>query len=1265
MKIWKKFMAIILAAAMIVSVSAPAYAGGYNPTDEEVAAIEARTEEIVSELNFSDDSSDYEKAYAITKWLKANVKYDQYTATNGKQGEYHTTFGRAHCMYGPLLDGYGVCDGFSGAFIQLSEAVGLEVYEVSGNMGRSGAHAWNIVNIDGEYYYVDPTNVMTDPKQNERFLFGKNSMIGWYTLFESEENDITDQVKEYNYNYYHSDCNDNHTWKKDANSKESKCTVDGYDIYYCTVSGCHAYYKVGYPATGHHFDPEEGEVTKEPTCSEEGVLTFTCKNCKDRDGLNDTVITEPIEKLPHDIDYDTVVSDYRTCWVNSNYSGKITFKCKNCDATDSHSTREEDYKLNHDFKVLSDTSTCTEAGKITRICVNPGEITLADGTVRTSRYATEYNGEKVCGYTYTEDVPAKGHDLVTEVKKETADCYGARKIYKHCTRCNYIEFEYYDRDGNKLEKDYFDIHTWDDGTVTKEPTCTQPGEKTYTCRYIDDGNHYKEYGEGTKTEQIDALGHEWSEWTVTKEADCTNDGSKTRTCSRCKEVETVVIEKTGHQNTEVSGKTQDYSGDIYCKDCGALVEKGHEITHTWDKGTVTKKATCLETGTKLYRCTDDGCTATREEVIPLAGHTEEIRDKVDATCSTPGYSGDTYCSICGKQLATGSSTEASGHTYKKKDKVEPTCKDKGYILWACTECGAELRDELPVSTKHTPADTVENFKAASCTEEGYSGDLLCTVCGKVLEKGEVTPKTDHDWDEGSVTKNPTCTAAGELTKHCKNCDAETTEQIKANGHKEGELCNVKEATCAEEGYTGDTYCTVCSTQIKTGTAIPKKEHTEEVRDKKDATCTETGYTGDTYCKVCETLLEKGSGIPMLPHSLDEGTVTKEVTCTEDGELTKHCTVCGAETTEAIPAGHKEGELCDVKEATCAEEGYTGDTYCTVCGELVTKGNAIPKKAHTKVVRNKKTATCTAKGYTGDTYCSVCNEKLASGSYTNALGHKYGAWATTKKATAVAAGQQRRICSRCKRAEYRSIARLKATGTLNSTNFPLKVKQSATLKVSGMAYGDYVKSWTSSNTAYATVDKNGRVTGKKRGTATITATLASGKKLTATVKVQTGTVTTTSITVNTRNVTLKPGASYQLVSTRAPFTSAYGISYSTRSSKIATVSRTGKITAKSPGTTYIYVKSGRKSVTIKVKVDPIRTTKLKANATSYTLYRNRSFYWKVTKTPTNSTEGITYSTSNKKIATVNSTGKITGKARGTATIMAKSGSQRVSIKITVK
>ena len=123
-------------------------------------------------------------------------------------------------------------------------------------------------------------------------------------------------------------------------------------------------------------------------------------------------------------------------------------------------------------------------------------------------------------------------------------------------------------------------------------------------------------------------------------------------------------------------------------------------------------------------------------------------------------------------------------------------------------------------------------------------------------------------------------------------------------HINTEIKNKVEATCTEEGYTGDTYCSDCGTLIKEGTIIAATGHLHtEIRNKVEATCTEEGYTGDTYCSDCGTLIEKGTTI--------------------------------------AATGHLHTEIRNKVEATNTKEGYTGDTYCLDCGVLVKRGETIP------------------------------------------------------------------------------------------------------------------------------------------------------------------------------------------------------------------------------------------------------------------------------------------------------------------------------------
>ena len=249
---------------------------------------------------------------------------------------------------------------------------------------------------------------------------------------------------------------------------------------------------------------------------------------------------------------------------------------------------------------------------------------------------------------------------------------------------------------------------------------------------------------------------------------------------------------------------------------------------------------------------------------------------------------------------------------------------------------------------HNPE--LKNAKPATCTQDGYTGDEVCKVCGEVITKGQVIPAT---------------------------------------GHKT-ELVGAKAATCTEDGYTGDEVCTVCQEVVKKGEVIPALGHKTQLVGAKAATCTEDGYTGDEVCTVCNETVKKGEVIPALGHKT-QLVGAMAATCTEDGYTGDEvCTVCGetVKKGEVIPAlGHKT-QLVGAKEATCTEDGYTGDQVCTVCGETVKKGETVPATGHDTELVGAKPATCTQDGYTGDEVCTVCRETVKKGEVIPATGHHY-------------------------------------------------------------------------------------------------------------------------------------------------------------------------------------------------------------------------------------------------------------------------------------
>lgn len=150
-------------------------------------------------------------------------------------------------------------------------------------------------------------------------------------------------------------------------------------------------------------------------------------------------------------------------------------------------------------------------------------------------------------------------------------------------------------------------HTWDNGTVTTEPTETTPGVRTFTCAVCSQ----------TKTEVIPATGAHTFVFTKTVAPSCTEAGY-----------------------------------DLYtCRDCGASEQRNVKpaLGHKWDSGTVTTEPTEKDPGTMTYTCTV--CGATKTEVIPATGPHTHVWDEgtvtVAPTETTPGVR--TYtCTVCGK-----------------------------------------------------------------------------------------------------------------------------------------------------------------------------------------------------------------------------------------------------------------------------------------------------------------------------------------------------------------------------------------------------------------------------------------------------------------------------------------------------------------------------------------------------------------------------------------------------------------------------------------
>ena len=464
-------------------------------------------------------------------------------------------------------------------------------------------------------------------------------------------------------------------------------------------------------------------------------------------------------------------------------------------------------------------------------------------------------------------------------------------------------------------------HQWDKGRVTKEPSCKEEGEILYTCSVC----------KGTKVEALAKTdNHQWGEWTTTTKPTCSTKGKEVRECSKCSKTEERAIPTIPHTVVKEADKAatcteNGYKGREYCSVCNTTIKERTIIPatgHQWGEWHTALAKTCTTDGKEERVCSK--CSEKEERTIPATGHTLKKEEGTAATCTKDGHEGNTVCEVCKQVIATGKVIPKLGHDWSNEN-------------GKCTRCGESHEHSYGKGT---------TIKGLTCTQDEEI-DYTCSKCGYI--KKEITKATGHEWGEWKTTLAQTCTTDGKEERTCSKCSEKEERTLKATGHEWGEWKITLAQTCTTDGKE-ERICSKCSE--KEERTLKATGHKSETVGAKAPTCKENGYTGNEVCKVCHETLNKGTTIPKTDsHEWGKWTIKRESTCTEKGEQSRKCAVCGEEEIESLPLAKHTWDNGKVTKAPSYTKVGVKTWTCKKCGK--TKTTTLAKlpmpKAGTKVI----------------------------------------------------------------------------------------------------------------------------------------------------------------------------------------------------------------------------------------------------------------------------------------------------------------------------
>ena len=532
-------------------------------------SVNSIVQNAVTRCNSETNGSDYSKALWLHDWLLEQLDYDNSLKWSSAESA--------------LTRSSGTCQAYERAYAKLLSAAGIENAETRDTYD---GHTWNAMKLDGKWYQVDCT---WDDSSENYYNFNRTHLYfalsdelmaiahqGHNNIYTVEGYATPSNSLEHNYFVQNGDAQQwvesyRNRIKENLNNKNTEFSIQADNStyppsIYGIQNGIIAYvmnqnewfvngkkvelaaktndkqfdFIVTYPVECTNHDWDEGVITTEPTCTKDGVKTYTCKDCK-------ITKTEEVKALGHDYSKDWTIDKKATCTEEGSKSHHCTRCGSKVDTTVIPKTSH-----NFDNGVITTAPTCTKDGVKTFTC-------------------------KDCKTTKTEVINALGHDYSSDwTIDKKATCTESGSKSHHCARCDSKT------DVTVISKT---SHNWNDGVITTKATCTKSGVKTFTCKDC----------KTTKTEELKALGHDYSkEWTIDKKATCKESGSKSHHCTRCdSKSDVTVISKLSHDwvLTSTVNPTRDHEGKkVYtCNLCKETKEESiPKLVGKWVSNSVGK-----------------------------------------------------------------------------------------------------------------------------------------------------------------------------------------------------------------------------------------------------------------------------------------------------------------------------------------------------------------------------------------------------------------------------------------------------------------------------------------------------------------------------------------------------------------------------------------------------------------------------------------------------------------------------------------------------